>query len=47
MTSENKFEIEVFNTLHYTAMMSMKTKCSQLQEHADAWCFLYKSSKLT
>jgi hypothetical protein len=44
LTSEKKSEIEFFNTLLNTALMSIK-RYEQFHQHAETLGFLYKISK--
>jgi hypothetical protein len=46
MTPEKKFEIEFFNTLLDTALMSIKERLEQLHQHAETWQFPGKINEL-
>jgi hypothetical protein len=47
MTKEKKSEIEFFNKLLYTALISIKEGFKQLNQHTETWRFLSKISELS
>jgi hypothetical protein len=46
-TQETKSEIEFFEKLLYTALMSIKEGLKQLNQHKETWRFLCKISELS
>ncbi|XP_011343812.3 zinc finger MYM-type protein 1 [Ooceraea biroi] len=45
-SSEKKFEIEFFNKLLDTSLMSMKERFKQLHDYSKTWSFLYNVKKI-